>query len=495
MAINYRATDTSLKFYRGLHENLPTGSDVVDGAFYLTTDSHRFYVGQKEGSVTRLQELNQSITSVASIAAFRTLLTNGEVEEGRFYYCLEDNVLAVVHNNQVIQINPDHNETLDEHNLILTTITSGVSIGSIVSTDSGKTLEGDFDLVSESTTDLNFVINSNDTYRPTTDALVNATKVYYTAVNDGGNTTYTVANNLQTFASGVTYYERFRAIKVTPAKYSFAGAVNGNNYKLTLTKTKTDNTTSIETVNIVKGDNIDFSNSDTNSLRINATDSKISSVSLGFDANNTGALTVEVTSDPFGSGDDNASITPTIKYAPVDQSGNITYTQSAVFNSSGEANLSVYSKAQTDEEITKALKNYNALYYRGPVGSTSALETIITNGVHNGDVYIVETGFGSYGTGDLIIAQGTENSDGIIASSDISWTHIPSGNDFIGVDLISGVGGGFIVQQNNMDIDTVRFSSNNDSNVVVTTGYNDTINNTGIKTSIGLVWGTFDPAS
>jgi len=55
-------------FKRGLHSALPTGNNIVDGAFYLTKDTGRLFVGQDDNGTKKLIELNKSITTVATIA-------------------------------------------------------------------------------------------------------------------------------------------------------------------------------------------------------------------------------------------------------------------------------------------------------------------------------------------------------------------------------------------------------------------------------------------
>lgn len=93
----------NLLFKRGTHATLP--STAVDGAFYLTTDTHRLYAGIG----TELVDLNQYIKVVANISAL-TGLQN--VKEGDFAYSVEGNVLAVYHGEQWTQVN---HESADTH--------------------------------------------------------------------------------------------------------------------------------------------------------------------------------------------------------------------------------------------------------------------------------------------------------------------------------------------------------------------------------------------
>jgi hypothetical protein len=47
---------SNVYFKRGMQKDLPT-SNIVDGAFYLTQDTHRLYVGQASSS-----EANAEVT-------------------------------------------------------------------------------------------------------------------------------------------------------------------------------------------------------------------------------------------------------------------------------------------------------------------------------------------------------------------------------------------------------------------------------------------------
>lgn len=102
-------------FKRGLHSALP--ETAVDGVFYLTTDTHRLFVGQG----TKMVELNKSIEVVDTIAD----LPKRGVKTGQFYYVKgpnagatntqNGNILAVVVSGgqdtdaQWVQVNPDTN--------------------------------------------------------------------------------------------------------------------------------------------------------------------------------------------------------------------------------------------------------------------------------------------------------------------------------------------------------------------------------------------------
>lgn len=92
-----------LRFLRGLEAQLP--KTATDGYFYLTSDTHRLYVGQGEALVP----VNEGVLTVASIEALPE-----SAHAGDFYYATAENVLCVYNGSQFIQINPDTGATAIE---------------------------------------------------------------------------------------------------------------------------------------------------------------------------------------------------------------------------------------------------------------------------------------------------------------------------------------------------------------------------------------------
>lgn len=102
----------NIKFLRGLEANLPT--TATDGIFYLTTDTHRLFVGQG----TALAPVNQGVIEVANVDA----LASKTAHAGEFYYAKAENILCVYNGTKYIQINSDTGatsvETVGEGNSI-----------------------------------------------------------------------------------------------------------------------------------------------------------------------------------------------------------------------------------------------------------------------------------------------------------------------------------------------------------------------------------------
>lgn len=92
-----------------------------------------------------------------------------------------------------------------------------------------------------------------------------------------------------------------------------------------------------------------------------------------------------------------------------------------------QGNLGEY---YTKTAIDDLLKGLNAVTYKGTVFGTGATagSTLPTTNVKIGDAYLANADSGSYKQGDLIIATGTEGTDGYISGT-VTWTRVPSGKD------------------------------------------------------------------
>lgn len=108
-------------FKRGLQNAIPKDGHAVDGVFYLTTDTHRLYVGQGQNPVL----LNQTVNFATSLTDLQDISKGWGAEHIRdLYYVLPQddgtgNILAVwcqTDTNKYgwVQINPDHNTYVND---------------------------------------------------------------------------------------------------------------------------------------------------------------------------------------------------------------------------------------------------------------------------------------------------------------------------------------------------------------------------------------------
>ena len=372
-------------FKRGLQQSLPREGYAVDGVFYLTTDTHRLYVGQDTNPVL----LNQTVNFVNSVSELeeKAALWKREGSEAAhaqdLYYILPNgggenthggNILAVWckdANNQYawVQINPDHNTFLTDAQILVSAINNGANVKTTMTMSNGDSLPVDFNVKGSGNTididvdaDQNIVVKG-DTYtlsRPTTGE-----------------------------------------IKLTSALGQDASSVK-----------------------IVSGDNVTIADGTAaGDIKISAKDTVNTEASLTLDA--AGKLTMQVT-------DSNADVV-TASTDAITMKYGATGSLSAPIGGT----LEVYSRSEVDEKF----KDLNGLTYVGTVGDNGQYlmgnDYKVYNGstaidVHNGDMFLVAGSDVAYAadakanTGDILIATGTET-NGVLSS--ITWTFIPAGDD------------------------------------------------------------------
>ena len=82
-------------------------------------------------------------------------------------------------------------------------------------------------------------------------------------------------------------------------------------------------------------------------------------------------------------------------------------------------------KAALSAEIDADIRSANALEYAGTISSTVSLPITAKNGA----VYVVEEAVDDYFAGDLVIAQGDEDENGLIPENKITWKRVKTGYD------------------------------------------------------------------
>lgn len=123
MATTGPAPSVSMKanvmFKRGTQSSFNNLSTYQDGCFYLTTDSHRLYIGTGDNKANLV---SQSVITYPNWAAIEALSNSssssyapGLCSEGQFYYAKAENILCTYSNGKWIQINPDHNDDHDTY--------------------------------------------------------------------------------------------------------------------------------------------------------------------------------------------------------------------------------------------------------------------------------------------------------------------------------------------------------------------------------------------
>lgn len=420
-------TDTNIlgvSFKRGLSKNLPTSTNIKDGTFYLTTDTHRLYIGQKTAdSKTDLVELNKSITIVKALS---DLPLHGETGVndllkdyvGQFYYVQTLNILCVVIKEEKEgkdpvykwqQINPDTTLASSLDNTAVAVSDNTATITSTVADSKGNSSKGIHKI--KGGTNITITQDTNEDG--------------YTISST--NTTYSLGTNTTSKETDPPSEEKDLTTKII--------LTSSNNNKDEIQITTSDDAYS-ELKATANDGTIDFN------LKVN--NMYNTGFSSGYGDSNTG-FKFEVTD---GAGSKPASIDPIIKYG----SG----TTTDVHFNNGIATLDVYTKEQTDTAIGTALQTADAMTFKGvldlkregteepPVYKVilqgAETETIITS-ANKGDTYKV----GKEGTyfghlckiGDLLIAKEDGLNSSTISSKD-KWYYIPSGDDEIINTAVSG---------------------------------------------------------
>ncbi len=472
----------NVSFKRGLQANLPSGSNIVDGAFYLTTDTNRLYVGKSNGTSQTLELLNQGVKVYANWATISNLLnTNPELSaEGQIYYAQTENILCTYSNGKWHQINADTNNYQ-----IVTGITVGKVSTSTSETDANvKTLNYpisinlmDYDhdtAIKSSTQKATLSISSADLASITSDASVgiktksenNEIVVYTDGVGSNAN------SNIHLVAEGTAtgYIDNNKiVIKSNAASLSapansavlmFEDGTGGSSTSISFTgddkivvdkkneagKIKYTHATS----GVTTGEYL--SNKTSNGVKTtikvpeftvdntgHITNAKLGTIEL-TDSNNTYALdsnisydndnhvlTVSMTNkDSNGDSSTGSSATFDGLYFPITIKSNTGTSTSN--NKYLQESLGTFYEADTvDELIKKAAADMNAMTYQGVMSNT--LFSNSSKKYNTGDTYkaseVITVGSDIFAdTGDLLIYKGADETNVMD-----DWDVVPSGDD------------------------------------------------------------------
>lgn len=408
----------NVKFLKGTQSNFNGLTQFTDGAFYLTTDTDRLYFAQSE---TECVPLNQFIRTVSE-AEFKALTTS-QVAKGDYYYIPEKNILAVCKDNNATltwtQLNPDTNTntTFNEINFESSVTDNTVTIteklkeyNAIAGAQTGNTLVGNLKLKGTN----GIALTTENTEKSTTVTVEGDTYSLSADMNDARQYEASVAYHVGDIVVINGKYQRCKA-EVAAGSNTSAAAIIGSfeplNAGISLVSA---NGQESSTFGFKAGDNVTIGQTD-GQITVSATDTTLKE--NGFTVSNNATQGFDIKVSDTSNTEVGGTLDPIIKVG-----------SSSVHFVSGEANLPVY----TTSEIDSKFKGLNGMTYKGTVG-TAALQNLPTSNVSSGDTYMVaaDTTVNAQAVkkGDLFIATGEEGADGYIASSGITWTHVPSGDD------------------------------------------------------------------
>ena len=404
----------NISFKRGVHSELPV-SNIVDGAFYLTTDTHRLYTGIKKenSSEVELVDLNQYIQIVEDEYALNNLKN---VELGDFVYIKTGNILAVyreieqsggIIEKRWTQVNSGGSGTTyndfttsqnndDNHTMVLSLIDSG-----------GDVLNNFIKLSGTNGIDFKIIPHTNEEGQNPELQVVGPAYNLSGEIKTTGDTANQVTDIVISLDNGIKD-------EVDPNKQKSSITLNA-------------------------GDNISFEKINE---KLAISSRGVASVNIKAHENNqepNGNLTIELI-------DKNAD-----KIAEKTAGSFLYYTYGKSGDQYGfnQGQLDVYTTAEVDS----LLNNLNGLTYKSVISSFEELPTAPNGNIHIGDMYMASTTFefGLFGhnaatkpaeneesnytkvssnEGDLFIAQGTENDNGVIIS-DLMWHYVPAGSSTV----------------------------------------------------------------
>lgn len=476
----------NVSFKRGLQANLPTTG--VEGAFYLTTDTNRLYVG-KAGGVLEL--LNQGVKVYDNWAAISNLPTsNPELSvKGQIYYAQAENILCTydVSNKKWVQINPD-TDTDNNTKIVSMSIAKDATQSNTdklvynvklkertdVKGATGQEVDGASTTLTINKEDLNALVtevsvgvsSSNSTSDATlslngigsnsnvkTQIKGDGTVTVKSSSNTSGTSTITIGSDpysLKTSANSTQGVIKLQqsggdvdTISVkTSGSLSAASDGNGN---ITLTHSNSGVTvqsytgnaeisTEEDTITVVTIPEFTvnaeghITNAKTNSYNIENTKYKLEDDALTYDAANKGTLSIALKTS-----DNEAAGTATLTNAfytnftvhDVNSNGSITSSSKQIYNQQ-TADFELYTKKAVDKRIEAEIKTADAMTFKG------AMSVAPTTGTSNrGDTYKADKDF-TFGTGTSAISVTTNDliifnaDDGADSNNVNNWVIIPA---------------------------------------------------------------------
>lgn len=385
-------------FKLGLQTNIPANGKAVNGTFYLTSDTHRLYIGQGNNAVP----INAGVTFCDNFAELTTK-TTGETEQnlaGRMFFLKNDNILCVRSNNTWVQINSD--TKLDS---------AQAEVAKILNTDDGKGACVTIQVQDTIGTNVKAPFN----IKPKTGNV----KVY--AGEDGKTVEIGVSD-------GATYDLTSAEIKKKKNENdpeSEEVTVEGASLVLTGSNSTTDK------VDIHGAGSVRISNT-TDGILATGTEYTLDNVTTS--AQDKG-FNVAVSINNGGS--KNNTFFPQIKYGATPQT--VDFIKDTTVDSAGKtgiATLDVYTKGEVDSLFSSA----DAMVFKDAVSGVTELPNSAENGwtyKYTGTIIAmsdakdantrIDSSAGWINSGDLFIASGKEVNNSL--TGDWKWIHVPAGDD------------------------------------------------------------------
>ena len=392
--------NASIKFKHGSQKNLDNlklaanASSIEVGAFYLTHDTHRMYIGVQEGSgdsvVNKLVPVNEGITTYTST----TLPDATDSNAGQFAYIDQTGILCVSNGTSWVQLNHDSN-TLYEYEGAVKEETNAVTIAQTLT-----------------------AINNTAT---NADESGEAVEFNFTLLGENGVVLSVDGNNITIYGTKLGY-------TVSEGE--------------ALIQLKDKNDTQSSAIALTAGTNITITeNAASNGISISAKDTTLDGLNTHGSALDQGFEIVAVDGSNASSG---GQIDPLITYGAAGSE--------TVHFVNGTATLDVYTK----EEVDELRASFDAMEYQGVISAQPAASSGIRKGFtwKAGENFTFTDDNGNTITlkvGDLLIANAVTGAEdeGKLDSADIIWEVVPSGNEDTTYD-VSAAGTGITISETPM---------------------------------------------
>lgn len=430
---------SNVRFLLGTQEKLNTmmtGKSGANGTFYLTSDTHRLYVGTSDGSV---QPVNEGVTTVKNLTALQALQ---KPNPGEFYYLTDENILCVYNGASWVQINSDTNTYVSQFS---NSVTAAAESGDVdVSTN---------------------LVNVNKDGSPN--------KAYST------KTTFKAGNGITLTADKTN-----KAITIAGVTNKAFSAAVASTTKGTVTLTDSAENTTEFNLSSADADLLKISADGENGLKLTPKDQKLKGAAITGKADGGFTLTI----NNHDSSNTIADFNPTISYGSA---------KTSVAFKNGVATLDVYTKAEVDSVFKTAnAMTYKGLAGKAtgtslPTGTEfvkwDVSAFVEVGGRHSiGDTYlfaedvtITPTGSQTARTinkGTLAIAKSkgnVEDSNGFIPAANLSWDYVESTTDTDTTYSLNAADKKVTLVQHggsNADAGSITFAAGNDISVTVTDG-------------------------
>lgn len=378
--------NNNVLFKRGLQAELANVTTVDNGAFYLTTDTHKLYYGY-----------NDKLNLLDSVIVVENLpSTSDKIEVGYFYYATATNVLAIYDGTSWTQVNPDSK-------LVITGFTTGVKLDSntatVTHTLTGKDEKG-ADVLNIAPT---FSIKGEDGI---------------TVAIDG--TTITLKGTVPEYTLSTPASEDGAAIKL-----NLDGAEDS---AVAITGTGAAKVSATENAIVIGAKNTEVTGVE---FAAGASGEGIDLAITNKTTNADGTTEETIIKNNFDIG---------VFYSPsYDNEGNKTYNNSANIID-GIINLDVYNVDQINALIYQLQTKMNAMEFRGAVANLEELNNKTTDidQLQVGDTFKASGNFTLKGvevkTGDLLIVEDFEYGNDTETGNNVAiieWAVIPSGDDAV----------------------------------------------------------------